>query len=229
VLLNYMEGQRSHFICPEGHYEQASLDVAGFTVNWPGMTSTGYGPIPCDDGHPRCMQVSSGPDYVEFAFEDWVDADWNDIWLKFTTLPDGNLEIKVTQKESGNNFDVKDPSGQTIPGLIGLTNSSVGTAVTVPGGAGGEYSYGMSAVAHRIDVDERKIVMLDYGKLVADVVGVDAADVWSITSAPRHHGVCNALFSDGSVLGLAAGQVDPTISALHDKLWCPRKVTPLGP
>jgi prepilin-type processing-associated H-X9-DG protein len=175
------------------------------------------------------MLVSSGPDFIELAFEDWTDNDWNDIWLKFRTLPDGNLEITVTQKESGNDFDIKDPSGQPIPGLVGVTNGDAGKVVLIPGGAGGKYSYGMSAVAHRVDVDERKIIMLDYNELVADVVGPDGSDIWSVSSAPRHHGVCNALFCDGSVQGIAASKIDPTIVAQHDRLWCPRKVAPLSP
>ncbi len=226
VLVKYLGDERGVYVCPEGEFEQTGLDVSGFTVNWGG----GYSPIPCDPNHARCMTVNSGPNFVEFAFEDWVDADWNDIWLKFTTLPSGQMEIKVTQKESGNNFDIKDPSGAPVPGLQGVTNSSIGTTVVVPGSVSGKYSYGMNNLAHRFDAREYKIAMLDYGKLLADLAGSTPADVWSVNSAPRHHGLCNVLFSDGNVRAMQPDKIDPTVVSQLNEFWQPyREPAVTGP
>jgi len=70
---------------------------------------------------------------------------------------------------------------------------------------------------------DQVILMLDYNKLVADVVGPSAKDFWPDTVAPRHSGQINVLYVDGSVRSMLPDEVDPSIPGIHNEEWRPEK------
>ena len=83
-------------------------------------------------------------------------------------------------------------------------------------------SYGMNPRAYRmLGGDSHKIVMLDYHKLEANVVGAAATDDWATASAPRHRERCSVLRHDGSVAQSPTDEISPEDCYLHDKLWRP--------
>jgi len=92
--------------------------------------------------------------------------------------------------------------------------------LTEPGGVGMS-SYGANGRVHRFTGDAHKILLLDYNKVVADVVGGASGDVWSEQIAPRHAGTVNVLFADGHVEAMTPRNIDPRITALHNEYWCP--------
>lgn len=92
--------------------------------------------------------------------------------------------------------------------------------LTAPGGAGNS-SYGMNGRAHRFIDDGNKILLVEYNKIVADVVGANASDVWNDQIAPRHAGMVNLLYVDGHVGEMAPAVIDPRVISIHNGFWCP--------
>jgi len=82
--------------------------------------------------------------------------------------------------------------------------------VTEPGAP----SYGMNNNVHRLmeKGDEHRILMLDFNKPSADVVGYEPplrCEVWADNAAYRHNGFCNVLFFDGHVSAMRGTELDP--------------------
>lgn len=90
-------------------------------------------------------------------------------------------------------------------------------------------SYGMNNRAAHLRRGERRVLLVDYEKVVADVVtGSDnaPADSWSYEMERvmgRHRGQINVLWSDGSVDTTWPSAIDPRGSEIHDDLWLPRR------
>ena len=217
VLLPYMEQSDTVLICPNGYFV-SGLAVSDYAVHWNNSNS----PAPCDPSHPRCMVLSDDP--YELAFEDWTDWDWNDLALRFTPQDDGNVEVVVTRQSSGQSFRVLGPGGQPVPGLQGLGYGSAGRKGFIWGGRQRKLSYGMSSLGHLLSGSDEKVRMVEYHKEVASVVGPGATDVWQDSVAPRHGGVCNVLFADGSVRALLPAAIDPVIPAKALKHWMPKRM-----
>ena len=91
-------------------------------------------------------------------------------------------------------------------------------------------NYGMNNRANVLRRGGHKVLILDYKKLVANVVGPDATDVWNEQVAPRHQGGVNVLFLDGHVEMKMPSEIDPELSddgfAIHNRLWKPDQDAP---
>lgn len=89
-------------------------------------------------------------------------------------------------------------------------------------------SYGMNNRASKLSRSERRILLVDYEHVVADVVDTDehsATDSWTHEMEdvePRHGGRVNILWSDGSVETVLPGEIDPGLSENLKKKWLPR-------
>ncbi|MFW5732421.1 MAG: type II secretion system protein [Planctomycetota bacterium] len=89
-------------------------------------------------------------------------------------------------------------------------------------------SYGMNNRAPHLARGERRILLVDYERLVADVVDADdhaATDSWTHEMDEvrgRHGGRVNVLWSDGSVTTKLPGEIDPGISENLEQKWRPR-------
>jgi prepilin-type N-terminal cleavage/methylation domain-containing protein/prepilin-type processing-associated H-X9-DG protein len=215
VLLPLMGKDRRVLVCPNGHFASGRAKISDCQVVWGNENS----PAPCDPEHPRCWVRNQDP--YELAFEDWTDWDWNDLSLQFRTRPSGDVTILVTGHSSAQHFDVVGPGGRVIPGLQGIGTGGVGMKGVLPARAELKLSYGISNMGHRVQQHDGKVLLLEYHKAVANVVGAEATDVWQENVAPRHRGVCNVLFADGSVRSLAPDQIDPMVPAKHDAYWKP--------
>jgi prepilin-type processing-associated H-X9-DG protein len=94
--------------------------------------------------------------------------------------------------------------------------------ITEPGGVGMS-SYGANGRLHRFTGDSHRILLVEYNKIVADVVGAGASDVWTEQIAPRHGGTLNVLFGDGRVEARTPRSIDPRVRPIHDEYWCPTR------
>ena len=83
-------------------------------------------------------------------------------------------------------------------------------------------SYGGNNRMQKLNRDDSgKVLLLDYNKILADVIGPNSRDVWLKHSAPRHGEAINVLFTDGHTESRDPGEIDPRIRAFHEKYWRP--------
>lgn len=82
-------------------------------------------------------------------------------------------------------------------------------------------SYGMNWQAEKFGLKENRILLLDYGKEVAQVVGVQNMDAWDQEVRPRHRGMVNVLMGSMSVISMDPDEINPDISANAEKYWTP--------
>jgi len=83
-------------------------------------------------------------------------------------------------------------------------------------------SYGFNQRLGRLHVDDgSKIVGLDYGKRVADVVGLPVKDAWPADVRPRHFDAVNVVFFDSHTQNLAAEVIDPRQCENQLRYWTP--------
>ena len=110
---------------------------------------------------------------------------------------------------------LKDPNGVVIsdPFDKGFTWEVHGT----------DSSYGGNSRMQRFGSDNQKILALEYGKPVANVVGPAAVGVidYYENVAARHNGRLNILYADGRVESVLPEDIDPTNPVIHDQKWCP--------
>ena len=67
-----------------------------------------------------------------------------------------------------------------------------------------------------------KILALDYEQNAADLAGTGSRRlIWPILQAPRHSGMCNVLFGDGSVDLKSPDDIDPRDPELNRLWWTP--------
>jgi len=99
---------------------------------------------------------------------------------------------------------------------------------------GDRCSYGINSRVSRFLQDSQKILVVEYCKIVADVVGTNASD-WIPTddmknspywggwggSRARHTGVMNVLFADGRVESFSPKAINPLVSQFQDEYWLP--------
>jgi prepilin-type processing-associated H-X9-DG protein len=95
--------------------------------------------------------------------------------------------------------------------------------LVVPVEEGGRASYGMNNRSGVMDeVDGSKILMVEYVKAVADLVGPAAGDSWASMVAERHAtNMVHVLYADGSVQFVTTSSVDPQVKSIHDEFWLP--------
>ena len=241
TLKPFLERQTSMYICPN-HDPEVSLgggfpkfllavfsgpnflydlpfDVETFqcrTSQWVESTYTGQ------SGH-RGTPMSVPP-CISIEFEDIMgggDMDYNDLRAYVEPLPDGGYHFKCVFKSAGYNYKLKDEDGNIV-----LAPFHPHEEIVV---AGGLSSYGINNRVRRFQTDANKVLLVEYHKHVADVVGADATDVWWDMVAPRHMGTACVLYGDGRVDNVMPEEIDPTIVHLHDTLWRPDLDPKLGP
>lgn len=218
-LSPYVEEIRGVYLCPDGGDPQGGgtePDMYGYSDRAGSYT------IPFDPDHPRCCKVAESSTTCTYWFEDWHDYDW-DLSVTVTRLGDGSVELKTAfHTYTVFRHTILDPSGSPVPGLAEIPYPETRRAV-IEGTGGIPTHYGMNARSAGFVSDSNKILMLDYNKVVADVVGPDAADFWPKDVAPRHFGTVNVLFTDGHVEAMLPGNIDPTNTELHDMYWKPSR------
>jgi len=94
--------------------------------------------------------------------------------------------------------------------------------------SGGKCSYGINNRVNAFLREGWRVLLVEYHKHVAHVVGSSAKDVWREQVAPRHAGTLNVLFGDGRVEAKQPSAIDPTVTRIHDDLWRPQRDPKLG-
>jgi prepilin-type N-terminal cleavage/methylation domain-containing protein/prepilin-type processing-associated H-X9-DG protein len=233
-LQPYLEGQAYVFLCPNGEREDVWNPATEQDVGWIELTRHpgGTRKIPLQPGpHVRVTGGEFGSAYYELIFEwDLSGGDFDDTELRFEDLGTGYIRVTCIGNDRGRN---PTPAQQAAGSFSSKTYAPDGTLVLsvaqgdMPG-AFGEYpaegakaDYAMNARAHRLYQDAHRILILEYHKVVADVVGVDARDIWTEQVAPRHLGVLNVLFVDGHVQARTPISIDPRVAYIHNELWRP--------
>jgi prepilin-type processing-associated H-X9-DG protein/prepilin-type N-terminal cleavage/methylation domain-containing protein len=98
--------------------------------------------------------------------------------------------------------------------------------ITSPGGAASS-SYGMNSRAVQLNQggNSQKVLLLDYGKIIAKVAGQDAVTLgeWGEHFAARHNGMINVAFADGHVESRLPSALDPRGVDVNNQLWRPHQ------
>ncbi len=222
-LKPFVEHVSTTYVCPEGSNESdggAPFKAKVLRGNDPVVEIIPFGP------GSLCRRIDRGPGQYELRFDSGWYLDWDDFWFRVKEQPGGRTELTCFHWDSPSHiyFQVLAEDETVLwdlryPDAVGQTYEFTGITT--------RSSYGMNSRAHRMLSDSHRILMLDYEKVVADVVGRDHRDYWPSTVAPRHLGVCNVLFVDGHVEALRPGQMDPRDERLHDELWRPHRDEPL--
>ncbi len=212
-LLEYSEKSKAIFVCPNDEGIPGLPEYSEFEIF---VRNTGHG-FPFVAGA-RC-KVSGGPEKQIFRFEDSTDYDYNDQVCTITPLNDFQIRILVLSKESSYTHDLRSPQGTLI------SNMQKGNSV-IADRFSGKTSYGINAHVDRLDLadDGSKILLIEYNKLIADVVLPDGKDNF-YEYVPEFHpgGLINVLHAGGHVNSLRVEDIDPTILELNDRWWKPRQ------
>lgn len=224
ALRPFLENQSSTYICPEGHDESENnvpKMARVLKVNEPVVDIE-----PFSEASSLCRRVDEGPGVYELHFDSGWVLDWDDFWFRMEELPDGRTRATCIRYDSPLHlwFDVISTEGDVMTHLE--YGSAEGNSFEFQGGKD-QYSYGMNVGVSRFTGDSHKILMLDYHRKVADVVGADFRDYWPETVAPRHSGTCNVLFVDSSTRKMKPFEMDPTDPEINNALWRPGRDPPI--
>jgi prepilin-type processing-associated H-X9-DG protein/prepilin-type N-terminal cleavage/methylation domain-containing protein len=210
----------SLFTCPNATNEPCPAGLVCRVTHggWPVQS------IPFEPG-PRCQKQNATANSYELWFDDWNNWDFRDLRVLVEQQPDGSQKITVIQVDSSSTFDIVTEDGTILLPNVDQHNWPGRSCLAHAGRA----SYGINnRCAAFASGDGRKILLLDYDKNIASVVGPDATDQFSARVAPRHDDHCNVLFVDGSVAGFDPAEIDPADLRIHDALWKPTRDEPLA-
>lgn len=226
----YLEGKDEMYLCPIRVVETDPDPFAGPVpliklTRHPG----GLREIPCKPG-PYCKVVRGEYETEDYdlLFE-WSGGggDWDDLVLRFQKQSTDMIKVTVIENDRGPDAagagsfssDLLAPD-HTVVLSVGRYDMPGASGEYMPGG-GARADYGMNNRVHRFIKDSTKILVLEYDKLVAEVVGPDATDIWDDLVAPRHSGTLNVLYEDGHVRAHRPDDISPNVPKLHDWLWKP--------
>jgi prepilin-type N-terminal cleavage/methylation domain-containing protein/prepilin-type processing-associated H-X9-DG protein len=224
ALLPFMENRSDMYICPEG-YDESENSVPKMAqvlkVKEPVVDIE-----PFSEASSLCKRYDKGPGVYELHFDSGWVLDWDDFWFRMEELPDGRTRGTCIRYDSPLHlwFDVISTEGDVMIHLE--YGSAEGKTFEYVGGKD-QYSYGMNVGVSRFVRDGNKVLVLDYHRKVANVVGVDFLDYWPETVAPRHKGTCNVLFVDGNTRTMIPEEMDPTIPKINNELWKPDRDPPI--
>lgn len=172
-------------------------------------------------GNPNNYVLESSDSFI-FEFEDASDFDWTDCVIFVDPQPDGQIRCRFAAKHAGYSFRLLNPDGS-----IKYDPFEPGNEWYAEGA--GRASYGINNKAGRfIPDDAKKIFMVEYEKIIANVVGPTANTLeWANWVAPRHRGVMNVLYEDGRVEKHVPGSIDPRVTTTHNEYWNPKRDAPL--
>ena len=190
---------------------------------WSGTNGSGLGPAHWEPGGPNANSfgaVREGPDSFIFEFEDATDFDWSDCVIMVDPQADGRVKCTFIAKHAGYTFDLIDPHGNYI-----FQPFTPGPSTVWYAEGAGRASYGINNRAGAMSPDDAKrILMVEYEKVVANVVGVTANTLeWPDFVAPRHRGVMNVLYEDSHVERKRPNDIDPRVVATQNTLWKPER------
>ncbi|HIA19213.1 MAG TPA: DUF1559 domain-containing protein, partial [Planctomycetaceae bacterium] len=227
-----VENSDTTLLCPNDENPNATpLPELVFHVR-----NNGYN-VPFDPTGPRCRisqwvhkryPLEKYPGRFGLEFEDWRDWEFSDCRVLLEPqggiieqLPSGKLRVvasslRVTSvdKHAGFTHDLYGPND--IPLILDFKPMK---SIVVPTQ---KTSYGINSYVHHMDApDATKILLVEYKKFIANVVGEDAKDIWYDQRALRHRGAMNVLFLDGHVETRVSSEIDPDVTTHQTMLWRP--------
>ena len=107
-------------------------ELAGYTVNLYGGSNNYMGTSPVDESIPVSQVVNVQSNSYEVWLEDGGHGLWDDLNLRFTRLPSGDIEVYVIRANSGTAYELVDADGVTVPGMERISDQSP-IATTAPG------------------------------------------------------------------------------------------------
>ncbi len=221
-VLPELENNEEFLVCPDDP-RQTMYDVDDFTV----YIVNNRRSIPLEPG-PWCwigdsdfcqqfadIQVDN-PDAYFIGFEDLrYNTPFDGIVLVEPLTEGGAKLTHVGGHPHAYRHQLKGPTGKLLadPFDKGFTWEVHGI----------DSSYGGNSRMGRFQTDANKVLLLEYMKPVANVVGSNAVGAigYYDNVAPRHDGMLNVLYVDGRVETTAPQAVDPTDPFIHDSKWCP--------
>lgn len=262
ILAPYMEKNTSLYFCLEDIDSRSggsALDISKYGTF---VYNTNYKIVLVEDGartrfydawsvYPRLGRTwadilaikPSNPDSFVIASEDLADPgtwdDGADICILVDTDVDGRAQGSFSWSDGhGYSFKFLDPSDQVVIDQSGRPcdpfheqNQHKWWFTS----GGGRASYGISNRVGRLTNSSQKLLMVEYCKVVADVVGTTGSDLTTVTdwmrqsehwggwggSRARHAGTMNVLYADGHVDSTTPSAINPTDPSIHDKFWKP--------
>ncbi len=240
ILLPYLGNEVKVYLCPEDDtpYAGGLTQSSGYFIK----VYTGPGQYWCtlplyayeevgQNGLTRGFRKSNvTANSYDLAMEDGANDTWNDLGLRITTLPSGQVEVKyIYQNTGGWIYTLLDSSGQSIEPLTAMgypypNSTPIGLSSNItPPGAG---SYGINIqVANSVIPRPGMILAMDYPVAVADPDNDQWTTNWARPSSvggfifARHINQVNVVLNDGSVECRYANELDPTQTAPRSKYW----------
>ena len=222
AVLPELENKKEFLLCPDDP-RQTMYDVEDFTV----YIVNNRRSIPLEPG-PWCwigdsdfcqqftdVQVDN-PDAYFIGFEDLrYNTPFDGIVLVEPLAEGGAKLTHVGGHPHAYRHQLKGPTGELLANPFGK-----GFVWEVHGV---DSSYGGNSRMGKFQTDGKKILMLEYTKPVANVVGATAVGRIGFYDnvAPRHDGMLNVLYVDGHVEATTPQAIDPTDPYVHDNNWCP--------
>jgi prepilin-type N-terminal cleavage/methylation domain-containing protein/prepilin-type processing-associated H-X9-DG protein len=220
TFLKFAEENEQILLCPNDLREPSAIPLSAFLhVRNRGFAEYGGShDIPFDPSGTRCQKSKAvpltTPDSYGLEFEDATDWDFNDLRALIEPRAGGSVLIRATGKDAGYTFDLKGPTGDIL-----VYDYKPPKEAIIPNA---RTSYGGNSRLHKLDVDDSgKVLLIEYSKLIADVVGPNARDNWPKHHAARHSDAINVVFMDGHSDTLNPDEIDPRVRYWHEKYWRP--------
>lgn len=212
-------------ICPDGMYLGDTVSGGGYYIE---VIGKGYNMLLEEE--PLTLREDISDTAYLLKFEDirpgGGDMDFNDLVMKVERFGESTMRITYISINAGYHFNLRGPDGTILMPDLGRVTPS-GTYHDV---SGGDASYGMTSLAHKVTAGSRVAYVLDYEKAVANVGGNDALDDWrrwagedGVPTFARHKGRCNVLFSEGSTGSVHHLDLDPDVPGALENYWLPGK------
>jgi|SRR5580765_7763311 len=172
----------------------------------------------------------------------------NDLLILVQPMPDGTILLTAVHKENDvqgrHVYDLLGDNGEPLvvdfePGPTGTyTYTGVLDTFMVPDTVKvrvqekerekllvytGTTSYGVNNKAGSFGAftDGSRILLVEYRKAVADLVGTGAKDFWPSCYQARHQGIINVLFKGGHVESKLPTDIDARVSSSYSLYWLP--------
>ena len=221
-ILPELENKEEFLLCPDDP-RQTMYDVDDFTV----YIVNNRRSIPLEPGpwcwigdSDFCQQFAdvnvTNPDAYFIGFEDLrYNTPFDGIVLVEPLAEGGAKLTHVGGHPHAYRHQLKGPTGDLLADPF-----DKGFSWTVHGV---DSSYGGNSRMGRFQTDANKVLLLEYMKPVANVVGPNSVGAIGFYDnvAPRHDGMLNVLYVDGRVEATTPQAVDPTDPLVHDSKWCP--------
>jgi prepilin-type processing-associated H-X9-DG protein len=247
-LSKFVEEQESIFIClsdahfnANGSFGDSYPMPTGWKIWVPNTGGDIYGhtiPFSIDGTRMRLQepgnvygvgggfQVQVTPPAFVVEVEDWTDWNWTDDVISITPNTDGSLTLKIEYNSGSFEHDLRDQNDHPV-----LQPISTGAVVFIPAAAIAKTSYGVNNRAENFTWfdDLGKVLVIEYNSVVANVVGTsimsggDELGQWPTMCAPRHRGLMNVLFVDGTVQDMwPFVDIDPRLQQIYIDRWLPK-------